>query len=88
MHWVYVLNSRKDGKQYIGYSKDFYRRLDEHNSGKSKSTKHRGSFDLIFCEGFINKSDALRREVYFKTTAGKRALKIMLVKYLNKQNKA
>ncbi len=32
----------------------------------------------VFCEYYLSKSDALRREQYFKTTAGKRVLRLML----------
>jgi predicted GIY-YIG superfamily endonuclease len=33
---------------------------------------------LIFCEYFLSKADAQRREKYFKTTKGKRTLKLIL----------
>jgi len=36
------------------------------------------SFRLIFYEAFILERDAKRREKYFKTTKGKRALRLML----------
>lgn len=42
-----------------------------------------GELKLIFYEAYLMKSDAQRREVYLKTTKGKRALKLMLVDYLN-----
>ncbi len=46
--------------------------------GLSKSTAPRRPLHLIFYEAYLNKNDATRREKYFKTTKGKRALKIML----------
>jgi len=75
---VYVLFSEKDHQLYIGFTTDIQRRFGEHEAGKSKSTKGRRPFVLIFCEYYLFKSDAEKREFYFKTTAGKRALKIML----------
>jgi hypothetical protein len=33
---------------------------------------------LIFCEGYLYKEDAMKREGYFKTTAGKKAIRYML----------
>jgi len=33
---------------------------------------------LVFYEAFLHREDARRREAYFKKTAGKRALKLML----------
>jgi putative endonuclease len=75
---VYVLYSLIDSHFYIGFSSNLEQRLAEHASGKSASTASRRPFRLIFCEYYFSKSDALRRERYFKTTAGKRTLKLML----------
>lgn len=44
----------------------------------SPATAPRRPFDLIFCERYGNSVDARRREAYLKTSAGKRALKLML----------
>lgn len=82
-YYVYVLLSEKDNKLYIGYTTDLERRLIEHENGESPSTKHRRPLKLIFYEAYLHQQDALRREDYFKTTAGKRALKIMLRNYLH-----
>lgn len=78
MHYTYVLKSLKDKKLYIGRSDDLKRRIDEHKKGKVEATKYRLPIELIFYEAFKNKTDAIRRENYFKTTKGKRALMIML----------
>ncbi len=46
MSWfVYILRSDKDGDLYKGITEDIQRRLEEHNSGKSKftSAKHLGN---------------------------------------------
>jgi putative endonuclease len=75
---VYVLQSSKDGGLYIGFTTDLVRRLAEHNAGESLSTAPRRPFELLFCEHYRSKSDALRRETYLKTSAGRRALQIML----------
>jgi len=77
-HCVYVLYSLSDHHFYIGYSSNLEQRLTEHANGKSASTASRRPFRLIFCEYYLSKSDASRRERYFKTTAGKRTLKLML----------
>ena len=75
---VYILKSQKDGLLYIGFTTDLHRRLTEHMHGLSEATAPRRPFDLIYCEHHISKIDALRREGYFKTTAGKKALRLML----------
>ena len=67
-----------DGGLYIGFTTDLTRRLEEHNSGASAATAPRRPFELVFCEHYRSKTDALRREVYLKTSSGRRALKLML----------
>jgi len=78
MHYAYVLKSLRDKKLYLGRSDDLRRRIVEHKKGKVDATKNRLPIELIFYEAFKDKSDAIRRESYFKTTKGKRALAIML----------
>ncbi len=75
---VYVLRSEADGRLYIGYSTDLKQRLTEHFHGRVSSTAPRRPLHLIYCEYHFSKADALRREKYLKTTAGKKALKLML----------
>lgn len=75
---VYVLLSLKDQKLYIGSTTNLKQRLTNHFQGNSKATAPRRPFKLIFCEYFLSKKDALRRERYFKTTAGKKSLRLML----------
>ena len=75
---VYILKSQKDGLLYIGFTTDLQRRLTEHINGRSDATAPRRPFDLIYCEFHASKLDAVRREGYFKTTVGKKALKLML----------
>jgi putative endonuclease len=80
---VYVLCSLKDNSFYIGFTQNLKQRLTDHFHGYSKSTSPRRPFKLLFCEYFLSKKDALRREKYFKTTKGKRILKLVLKNSLN-----
>ena len=75
---VYVLLSKKDEKLYIGFSTDLRQRLTAHFNGHVAATASRRPLELIYCEYHRTRADALRREKYFKTTAGKKALKLML----------
>jgi putative endonuclease len=83
---VYVLQSQKDLLLYHGFTTNIERRITEHNSGKTISTSKRKPLNLVYCELFISKKDAIRREKYFKTTQGKRMLKLMLRDTLVKIN--
>ena len=82
MYYVYVLLSEKDKSFYIGYSADLKRRFAEHNAGKSKSTKYKVPYRLLFYEAFTNRKDAKHREEYLKSGWGFRSLNKMLVNAL------
>ncbi|WP_445386668.1 GIY-YIG nuclease family protein [Robiginitalea sp. IMCC44478] len=87
---VYVLQSEKDLLLYHGFTTNLQERLKNHNKGRTPSTSGRIPLRLIFCEFYLLKSDALRREKYFKTTQGKRMLKTMLrntLEYVEYPNK-
>jgi len=76
--YVYVLFSQKYKRLYIGYSSDVFKRLEQHNSGKSKATRPFMPYELIFYESFTDKQDAKAREVYLKSGWGRRSLHKML----------
>lgn len=75
MFTVYILQSLKDKKTYIGYTNNFERRFEQHISGRSNSTKHRTPFKLLFKEEFENKLEAKKREIWWKSGTGRRKLK-------------
>ena len=78
MFYVYVLKSKKKEWIYVGYTTDLRKRFGEHQKGLSLATKPYRPFELIFYEAYKARMDAKRREEYFKTNQGKRALKLML----------
>ena len=84
---VYILFSLKDKLLYIGYTTNLEQRLESHNKGYSNSTASRRPLILLFCEYYLSIKDAKRRENYFKTTAGKKTIKIMLKESLIEANK-
>lgn len=75
MYYVYVLQSQKDLKLYIGYTEDLVNRINVHNSGKVKSTKNRIPFTLVYYEAYRDKQDATKRERHLKTHQQKDFLK-------------
>ena len=77
-HCVYVLFSEADGKLYIGYTTDLKQRLTDHFNGRNQATALHRPLRLIYCEYHASTTDAHRREKYFKTTAGQKALERML----------
>ena len=85
MYYVYVLLSDEDNHFYIGFTENVKQRLDEHNTGKNASTRSRRPFRLMYFEGHTSKSDAIRREGYFKTSKGKTTLRQILTEALSKE---
>ncbi len=81
-HYVYVLRC-KDGGFYVGQTGDLRRRFSQHEKGEAKSTRGRRPLKLLFYEAFPSRADALRRERYLKSTAGKRTLRLMLREHLH-----
>lgn len=86
MYYCYILRSIKTEKLYIGFTDNWKRRLEQHNSGKSAATKPYIPYELIHCSCFINESDALACEKYFKTTAGWKRIHQMLANTLSDNN--
>lgn len=78
MFGVYIIRSCKDGSLYTGYSADVKKRFAEHNKGVVRSTCNRRSLEMLFCELYKNKEDALQRERFFKTGWGRNYVKKIL----------
>ena len=79
--FVYVLESIKDRKRYIGFTNNLKKRIEEYNKGLSLATKPRLPFKLIYYEVCTHRDDATRREQYLKTTRGRRFLAKRLKSY-------
>lgn len=81
---VYILFSERDKQLYTGYTSNIEQRIINHNNGGTTSTRNRTPLKLIFCEFYLYKEDAEKREKYFKTTMGKKAIKLMLATSLQR----
>lgn len=73
MFYVYLLQSRKDMKFYVGSTNDLKKRFKEHTEGKVFSTRPRRPFDLIYYEAYKAESDARVREKSLKYRGRARA---------------
>ncbi len=82
MFYTYVLMSNQTDQFYAGWTNNLLRRIKEHNQGLNESTKFGKPWKLIYYEVCLERSDAMRRERYFKTTQGKRLLRRRLKDYL------
>ena len=82
-YYVYVLKSAKDKNWYTGYTNNLKKRINEHNSGYTASTKNRRPFELIYCEACLNIKDAISLEKYLKSGMGKRFLRNRLKNFIS-----
>jgi putative endonuclease len=84
---VYALFNQINDEIYIGITADLERRLKEHNAGQSQYTKAYKPWTLFFTETCPGYPEARSREIYFKTTKGRRELRTRLADYnlLNKK---
>ncbi|MCX5719285.1 MAG: GIY-YIG nuclease family protein [Nitrospirae bacterium] len=66
MYSVYILQSEKDHSLYIGQTNNIDDRLLRHNQGRSKYTKSKRSWKLLYAESFPSRSEAVKREIQLK----------------------
>ena len=75
MCYVYVLQSKKNFKRYIGFTKrDVFIRLKEHNFASNHWTKANRPFELLCYEEYNDKSFAKKREKFLKSGRGREFL--------------
>ena len=77
-HFVYILQSEKDGRYYIGETHDIGGRVAFHNAGLQRSTRSRIPFKLLYVEQWPNRGEALKREKEIKNYKGGRSFKKLL----------
>ncbi len=70
-YYCYVLQSEKDGKYYVGHTRDLTDRLRRHNKGRVTSTKGRGPWTLVHSERFPTRTEAAQRERAIKNRKSK-----------------
>ena len=75
MYTTYILKSEITGTYYYGHSADLNNRLKRHNGGFVKSTKAKRPWRTHYQERFESKSEAYKRELFFKTIDGYNWLK-------------
>ena len=74
MYFVYLLESQKDRKFYIGQTNNLDERLHYHNSGRSIYTKSRGPWILLASLNFKTRSEAMTEELRIKKLKNREAI--------------
>ena len=66
MYYIYLLESEKDGRYYIGQTSNLEERIVYHNSNRSKYTKNKGPWKLMGYKTFQTRSEAMKEEKILK----------------------
>jgi len=82
---VYLLEDQIDKGWYIGYTTNLEKRIEYHKTKQVISTRNKKDLKVIYCECYLNELDALGREKFLKSGAGRRFLKKQLKHYLSKK---
>ena len=77
MFTVYVLKDEM-GKLYKGVTNNIERRLHEHRTGQTRTTRLMKNLEIVYTEQYPDFITARKREVYLKSAAGRRFLKTKL----------
>ncbi|QQS18079.1 GIY-YIG nuclease family protein [Candidatus Saccharibacteria bacterium] len=78
MFYVYIIQSVHFSRYYVGHSDDLNRRLHQHNSGYTRSTKPYLPWKIVYTEICLTKQEAYRREMQIKSYKGGRAFKSLV----------
>ncbi|MDP3875164.1 MAG: GIY-YIG nuclease family protein [bacterium] len=76
--YIYILQSEKNKKYYIGCSNNYKRRLREHNKGQNLSTKFGCPWAIVYLESFEEQQEAFEREKKIKSYKGGNGLKKLI----------
>ena len=78
---VYILYSKKIDKIYIGFTSDLINRIHSHNHFSTKGyTVRFRPWEVIHVEFFQSKTEAMQREKYLKSGAGRDWIKAFVKK--------
>ena len=73
--YTYVLQSKKDGLLYVGWTVDLRKRVEEHTKGEVAATKNRRPLKLVYYEASMQRVSSIKREKELKTGFGRAYLK-------------
>ena len=76
--WVYILQSERNGRYYIGYSTDLVSRLRTHNAGLVKATRYLTPWKLVYTESYDDATSARKREWALKALKSRKLMEALI----------
>ena len=71
---LYILQSQKNGRYYVGSTDNFQRRFTEHNCGQTKSTRNGIPWIAVFSFEFESSTEGLKAERRIKSLKSKKII--------------
>ncbi len=79
---LYILKNEQTGRYYIGSTNNLDRRLKEHSSGKTRTTKVLKTLTLVYKEEFDTIEEARMREKKLKSYKSRKYIEWLIDKTL------
>lgn len=77
--WLYILRS-KNGRYYIGSTKNIGRRLRQHRLGHTRTTRVLKAYDLVYTEEFDTETETKLREKKLKSYKSRKYIEWLISK--------
>ena len=68
MYFTYIIESQSTARWYDGHTENIDRRIHEHNTNHTKSTRNIDPWKIIFIRPFPSRQDAANFEMKLKVT--------------------
>ncbi|MBI3631739.1 MAG: GIY-YIG nuclease family protein [Candidatus Staskawiczbacteria bacterium] len=75
MYFLYILQSEKNGRYYIGSTNNLKRRIIEHNSGKTRSLKYLIPLKIVFSKEYKQEHETKQMEKKLKKFKNRNIIK-------------
>ena len=76
--YLYILQSDKNGRYYVGSCVDPDRRLAQHNANANRATKNRGPWRRVALVPFLTPAEAKKAEAFLKRQKSRRILEMVV----------
>ena len=78
MCWLYILKNEATGRYYIGSTNNLDRRLKQHKSGSTRTTRVLKTHNLVYTENYDNILEARFREKKLKSYKSKKYIEWLI----------
>lgn len=80
--WFLYILKCKDNSLYIGYTKNFNKRIIDHNiTSTKKYTSKKKPWKIVYLKNFLTKNEALKEEIRLKKSKNKKYLEWLIKKF-------